>query len=307
MAVLVLASFSHFLFLLLLLGLLLCYCFAVTFLGVHSAIEISDDLDPFGLRLAIYGPEQAGKSTLFKQMQCFYLHRKTIQNQPATRWQIHTCCLESMQHILDYLLEQELLEELLPTEPYRAMARRIQKIDTIATNPLRRSVAQDISQLWKLPKLRDVAFRRRITIGLTNDAFFFLGEALRISLPGYLPTVEDALRVHVPTTTVTLHTFPLYKGLEYHLIQLGGSPSQRRKFYECCYDLDMLCFVVDSSTYVPPPLFIFNSFFFLLSSFFFPSFWFVFLALLRLFFLPSVLLLLHLVLLGLLLLLLFFF
>jgi len=215
----------------------------------RRSIVPPEDLEPFGLRLCLYGAEGAGKTTLFKQMQYFYLHRQPLHHQPSFRLQIHACCLDNMQRILEYLQDQELLDDILTEEPLRAMARRVQKVDSVETTTLRRSIAQDIFSLWKLPKLRDAAFRRRLAIGLTNDAFFFLGETLRISLPGYSPTVEDVLRVHVPTTSVTVHTFPLFRRLEYHVVQLGGSSSQRRKLYDCCYDLDMFCFLVDPSTY----------------------------------------------------------
>jgi guanine nucleotide-binding protein subunit alpha len=70
----------------------------------------------------------------------------------------------------------------------------------------------------------------------------------RISAEMYLPTDEDVLRSRVKTTGITENTFHI-GDLNYHLYDVGGQRSERKKWIHCFENVTSIVFMAAISEY----------------------------------------------------------
>ena len=81
-----------------------------------------------------------------------------------------------------------------------------------------------------------------------DSVSYFIDEIHRISSPGYLPTDNDILRARSRTTGMSETKFSL-GGLNFHLIDLGGACTERRKWIHQFDNMTSIIFVVAMSDY----------------------------------------------------------
>ena len=70
----------------------------------------------------------------------------------------------------------------------------------------------------------------------------------RISEDGYLPTLQDILRVRVPTTGIIEYPFDL-DSIIFRMVDVGGQRSERRKWIHCFENVTSIMFLVALSEY----------------------------------------------------------
>ena len=70
----------------------------------------------------------------------------------------------------------------------------------------------------------------------------------RLFAPGYLPTDQDVLRSRLRTTGITETLFELGQ-LNYHMFDVGGQRSERKKWVHCFEGVHCLMFVAALSGY----------------------------------------------------------
>ena len=75
-------------------------------------------------------------------------------------------------------------------------------------------------------------FLRAREYQLNDSASYYLNALDRISMPDYIPTVQDVLRTRVKTTGIVETRF-LFKTLSFKMIDVGGQRSERKKWIHC--------------------------------------------------------------------------
>merc|ERR550519_498293 len=104
-----------------------------------------------------------------------------------------------------------------------------------------------IKKLWSDLGVRECYDRRR-EYRLTDSARYYLDSIDRISTSDYLPTVQDILRVRVPTTGIIEYPFDL-ENIIFRMVDVGGQRSERRKWIHCFENVTSIMFLVALSEY----------------------------------------------------------
>lgn len=104
-----------------------------------------------------------------------------------------------------------------------------------------------IKKLWHDQGVQECYDRRR-EYQLTDSARYYLDSIDRISASDYLPTVQDILRVRVPTTGIIEYPFDL-ENIIFRMVDVGGQRSERRKWIHCFENVTSIMFLVALSEY----------------------------------------------------------
>ena len=104
-----------------------------------------------------------------------------------------------------------------------------------------------IRALWSDPGVQE-CYERRREYQLTDSAKYYLDDLDRVATPNYLPTLQDILRVRVPTTGIIEYPFTL-DGITFRMVDVGGQRSERRKWIHCFENVTSIMFLVALSEY----------------------------------------------------------
>ncbi len=177
----------------------------------------------------VIGAGESGKSTFIKQMRIIYGSGFTEQDRERefTRVVFHNV----------YMAVQDLAKGMETTatnyhgDGPRQLANLIRHFDYYQLKDLGGPdrVAQ-IAQFWRDEGVRR-CYERRNEFQLSDSAGYFLSSLDRIAAPGFIPTVEDVLRVRVPTS-----------GIHEYCFDMKGKQSMKNvcKVILICYE--RLCF-----------------------------------------------------------------
>lgn len=91
------------------------------------------------------------------------------------------------------------------------------------------------------------AVRQRLCLILTHSSSYY-GEIDRLFAQNYLPNDQDILRSRLRTTGITETIFEL-QSLTYHMFDVGGQRSERKKWVHCFEGVHCLLFVAALSGY----------------------------------------------------------
>jgi guanine nucleotide-binding protein subunit alpha len=108
----------------------------------------------------------------------------------------------------------------------------------------------DISAILSLLEDEGVnmCIRKGYDYQLIDSAPYFFSNASRILDDSYVPTESDVLRCRVRTSGITVTTFKVKK-MDYHIVDVGGQRSERRKWIQCFDDVRAVLFVCAMSGY----------------------------------------------------------
>merc|ERR1711981_221718 len=85
-------------------------------------------------------------------------------------------------------------------------------------------------------------------MGLSDSTAYYLADIDRIALPDYIPTLQDVLRVRVPTSGIVEYPFDLDQ-IIFRMVDVGGQRSERRKWIHCFENVTSIIFLVALSEY----------------------------------------------------------
>ncbi|KAF8565071.1 hypothetical protein P879_05794, partial [Paragonimus westermani] len=130
---------------------------------------------------------------------------------------------------------------------FQQNAELISKVDPENTITLDVDVVTAVRQLWADPGMKE-CFQRRREFQITDSSKYYLDNFDRIVAPDYLPTLQDILRVRVPTTGIVEYPFNLNSTL-FRIVDVGGQRSERRKWIHCFENVTSIIFLVALSEY----------------------------------------------------------
>ncbi|CAG5119601.1 unnamed protein product [Candidula unifasciata] len=130
---------------------------------------------------------------------------------------------------------------------FRIMPTMIRQIDYETVTTFDKPCVDAIISLWSDEGIQECYDRRR-EYQLTDSAKYYLDSVERISQPDYLPTLQDILRVRVPTTGIIEYPFDL-DSIIFRMVDVGGQRSERRKWIHCFENVTSIMFLVALSEY----------------------------------------------------------
>lgn len=104
-----------------------------------------------------------------------------------------------------------------------------------------------IATMWENSVIHECYARRR-EYQLSDSTLYYLENFERISDSNYVPTVQDVLRVRVPTSGIVEYPFDL-DSIIFRMVDVGGQRSERRKWIHCFENVTSIIFLVALSEY----------------------------------------------------------
>lgn len=193
-------------------------------------------------KVLLLGAGESGKSTFMKQLKILHQsgytdqERKTFKNTIQSNIISNTC---------------NLLEAARTLKDVPPLAIENQEIAAKFQSMVQTSAFQDLAQyvkpLWKDPAIQH-CIKRAAEFQLFDNAEYFFEQVDRIAAVGYLPTVDDVLRVRVKTSGI-IENEAVIEGQKWCFVDVGGQRSERRKWIHCFDDVTAVIFFVSLSEY----------------------------------------------------------
>ena len=91
-------------------------------------------------------------------------------------------------------------------------------------------------------------YQRRREYQLSDSTQYYFQNFKRVKDPNYIPTLQDILRVRVPTSGIVEYPFDLDQ-IIFRMVDVGGQRSERRKWIHCFENVTSIIFLVALSEY----------------------------------------------------------
>mmetsp|Transcript_7302 Transcript_7302/g.11108 ORF Transcript_7302/g.11108 Transcript_7302/m.11108 type:complete len:359 (-) Transcript_7302:319-1395(-) len=198
-------------------------------------------------KMLLLGAGQSGKSTVFKQMTSIYGEGFPEHERKTYTPIVFENTITSMQVLIeeaqikaegkggsDFVIDSSLDEE---------------KKTIIDSKPreMNSKVALAISKLWKDNAIQNV-FRQRSSFQLNDSAPYYFERVLEVGKEGYIPTEDDVMRSRARTTGVIQNKF-IIDGNHFHMFDVGGQRSERKKWIHCFEGVSAVLYVCAISAY----------------------------------------------------------
>mmetsp|Transcript_12752 Transcript_12752/g.11353 ORF Transcript_12752/g.11353 Transcript_12752/m.11353 type:complete len:414 (+) Transcript_12752:96-1337(+) len=216
---------------------------------INKTIQKDKSKDKYVKKLLFLGSGGSGKSTLFKQLRT--LHGTGYADKDRLQFKDHIfaqiveqmrLCLEC----IDILKEDEPDEykDVELSDSGKQAADILQSAPTLQVNA---QISEAIEILWKEDAIR-LIYDLRATMKIDDSCAYFWDEVQRIAAPDYVPDDKDILLVRYRTTGVIEQKFEIKKNL-FHVFDVGGQKSERKKWIHCFELVTAVIFVASLSCY----------------------------------------------------------
>ncbi|KAM4719583.1 guanine nucleotide-binding protein subunit alpha-14-like [Anableps anableps] len=196
------------------------------------------------VKLLLLGTGESGKSTFIKQMRI--IHGKGYSESDRKGFTKLVCqniitaiqtLIEAMRTLeIDYLDDQNI-----------SYADKLSPVDSTEVHTLEFWQVDAIKRVWSDLGVQKCYDLRR-EFQLSDSAKYYLSDIDRITAPGYIPTLQDILRVRVPTTAIVEYPFDM-KEVIFRMVDVGGQRSQRKKWIHCFEDVTSVIFLAALNEY----------------------------------------------------------
>jgi len=110
-------------------------------------------------------------------------------------------------------------------------------------------VAGNVELLWREPAIQHIwKNRAELKIDFADSTAYFFDEVRRIADPQFLPNDKDILLVRHRTTGVIDQSFSI-QNTTFHIFDVGGQKSERKKWIHCFEHVTAVIFVASLSCY----------------------------------------------------------
>ncbi|KAI1293671.1 Guanine nucleotide-binding protein subunit alpha-14 [Halotydeus destructor] len=196
------------------------------------------------LKLLLLGTGESGKSTFVKQMRIIHGDGYSDVERKAFISIVHRNIIVSMQALVDAM---ETLALPFANSESKQFCQVISPDRPSDDYRLTLEHVVAIENLWEDASVRQ-CFQRRREFQLSDSASYYFDEILRISSPDYVPSVQDILRVRIPTTGINEYDFELDR-VTFRIVDVGGQRSERRKWIHCFESVTSIIFLAALSEY----------------------------------------------------------
>ncbi|KAJ3168543.1 guanine nucleotide-binding protein subunit alpha [Geranomyces variabilis] len=212
---------------------------------IDAAISHAHLLQNKEIKMVLLGPGESGKSTIFKQMKLIHSNGFDDNDRRNFRTVIMKTLTQSMIAIITAMDTFQIPLSDPSNERFRDTLRATNVEQ--APESLAPDIVAAIKALWKDPGVR-AAYARRSEYDLQDSCSYFFDDADRVCASNYTPTDRDILRARVRTTGITSSDFTV-GDLTYHMYDVGGQRSERRKWLHCFENVTAVVFMVALSEY----------------------------------------------------------
>lgn len=218
---------------------------AATKNDVDLMLEQAQEEEKLNFKVLLLGAGESGKSTVVKQIKLIWKAGGGLTQREKTDYTtaIRKNVIEVMQTLLEAVAA---LKIDLHSDIARGYCAEITSLDTNRA-VLTAELASKVSALWADTGVKE-AFSRRNEFWCLDATPYYLDEAERLADPDYEPTEEDIIMTRVRTTGIVVTQIP-EPPYTYHVVDVGGQRSERRKWINCFDDVKAIIFLEGLSGY----------------------------------------------------------
>ncbi|XP_029921460.1 guanine nucleotide-binding protein subunit alpha-14-like [Myripristis murdjan] len=196
------------------------------------------------LKLLLLGTGESGKSTFIKQMRIIHgAGYSEVDRRGFTVLVFHNI-VTAIQALINAMKTLKIDYANVKNISY---AERLSQVEADRTSALEAWQVEAIKGVWSDQGVQRCYDRRR-EFQLSDSAKYYLSDLDRIAAPSYIPTLQDILRVRVPTTGIIEYVFDLTQVI-FRMVDVGGQRSERRKWIHCFENVTSIIFLVALSEY----------------------------------------------------------
>jgi len=199
-------------------------------------------------KLLFLGSGGSGKSTLFKQLRSLHGSGFGEKDRLQFRDHIYAQIREQMRLALEAI---DIANEEEDEKGYQLSAKGQEARDKLDSWPsqsgLNDAICEVIKVLWAEKAVKDVYENRKVT-KIEDSTAYFWDEVDRIVASDFVPNDKDILLVRYRTTGVIEQKFEMKKNM-FHVFDVGGQKSERRKWINCFEHVTAVIFVASLSCY----------------------------------------------------------
>ncbi|XP_012697303.1 guanine nucleotide-binding protein subunit alpha-14-like [Clupea harengus] len=215
---------------------------------IHRAIERQLNRDKRDsqreLKLLLLGTGESGKSTFIKQMRIIHGAGYSNDDKRGFTKLVYQNIFQNIQVLIQAMGNLKISFVDDHNIQYAQMLSSVQPEVVTSMEP---RYAEAIKRVWADHGVQECYARRR-EYQLSDSAKYYLSDMDRISVFNYLPTLQDILRVRVPTTGIIEYPFDLQTVI-FRMVDVGGQRSERKKWLNCFENVTSLIFLVALSEY----------------------------------------------------------
>jgi len=201
-------------------------------------------------KLLLLGSGGSGKSTLFKQLRTIHGQGFTEKDRLLFKDHIYSQVIDQLKILIRAVNEPtrenfeneeklELSHESNSSAQFILNVRNDIDIDDV--------VSGHVELLWKDQAVRK-AYQYRSRLKVDDSTSYFFDEVNRIGSKSYFPNEKDVLMVRHRTTGVAEQRFTV-DGNTFHILDVGGQKSERKKWIHCFEYVKAVIFVSSLSAY----------------------------------------------------------
>jgi GTPase SAR1 family protein len=203
------------------------------------------------INLLLLGPGESGKSTVFKQLIGMYgggfdtearrIYIPLIYDNVVT-------AAKTLAEQSDILADAGLEKLRVTDEQARASMEIIKALEEPYT--LTPDLCIHIRRMWNEPPIQATLDLRgsKFQLAAGDSAPYYFNSIESFCQPNFVPSEDDILRTRLRTTGIVETDFRVEK-VKFHLTDVGGQRSERKKWIHCFQDVNAVIFVAAISEY----------------------------------------------------------
>jgi len=205
-------------------------------------------------KLLFLGSGGSGKSTLFKQLRSLHGSGFGEKDRLQFKEHIYAQIIEQMRLVLECIeLENESEEDGVDkkAQDYQLSAEgedaKQRLLSQASSSNISEDIAEAIKTLWKEEAVNKI-YEQRAVMKIEDSSAHFWDSIDRVTADGFVPDDQDILLVRYRTTGVIEQKFEM-KQNKFHVFDVGGQKSERKKWIHCFEMVTAVIFVAAMSCY----------------------------------------------------------
>ncbi|XP_054908541.1 guanine nucleotide-binding protein subunit alpha-11-like [Poeciliopsis prolifica] len=194
------------------------------------------------LKLLLLGTGESGKSTFIKQMRIIHGQGYSDSDRKQFTRLIFQNIFTAIQTLIGAMKN---LNIAYADAQNAGDAEKLSKVEDL--NVFTGWQVDAVKRVWNDRGVQE-CYERRREYQLSDSAKYYLSDVDRIAVPGYVPTLQDILRVRVATTGIIEYMFDMSKVM-FRMVDVGGQRSERKKWIHSFEDVTSVIFLAALSEY----------------------------------------------------------
>jgi len=198
-------------------------------------------------KLLFLGSGGSGKSTLFKQLRS--LHGAGFGDKDRMQFKEHIFAqiTEQMRLVLECIeMVNEDVDEKMELSSDGDEA-KVRLFSHASSSNISEDIAEAIKTLWKEEAVKQI-YDQRALMKIEDSSAYFWDSIDRVTEAGFIPNDKDILLVRYRTTGVIEQKFEMKQNM-FHVFDVGGQKSERKKWIHCFEMVTAVIFVASLSCY----------------------------------------------------------